>query len=130
MVNWDAVVSGAFSGGLIGAVASLIAPWSKWGIERHRLRYARRKEKLLIWRSNVSEITKIVGDPTIPVSIGILKDNTSFTQSVLFADIQPYLSSATIKGLKSLKADRDSQREAFRKVLSDLARLEKKWGII
>ena len=130
MISWDAVISGAFSGGIIGAIASLIAPWSKWGIDRHRLRHARRTEKLLIWRNNVSSIAAIVGDPVMPVSLGILKDNASFTQTALYADLQPYLRSSTSKCLKAMKSDREAQREAFRMVLSDLSRLEKKWGII
>lgn len=39
-----------------GAVASLIAPWANWGIEKRKLRRAGRVERIREWRAGASQL--------------------------------------------------------------------------
>lgn len=50
-----AVISGG-TGLVTGAIASLIAPWANWGIEKRRLTRERRIVRIAEWRAGVGDL--------------------------------------------------------------------------
>lgn len=50
-----AAVVGGVAGLATGALASVVAPWVNWGIERRRLRLERRQELIAEWRTGLAE---------------------------------------------------------------------------
>lgn len=49
------VVVAALSGGSVGAVASLLAPWASWGVEKRRDVRAHHRALIASWRSGLAE---------------------------------------------------------------------------
>jgi hypothetical protein len=60
---------GGGAGLITGALSSLIAPWSQWGVEKRRLTHQLRVEQVRTWRAGVEELRQIEDEvcPSHPV---------------------------------------------------------------
>ena len=111
------VVIPAISGLVSGAIASLVAPWVQWRIERKREKLAYKKEMIRRWREFLDRDF----------------DETEFSGTAVYSEIRPHLSSET---LQSIESDRITVRlgrggDVIRSlVLDDITRLEKEWDLI
>ncbi len=111
------VVIPAISGLVSGAIASLVAPWVQWRIERKREKLAYKKEMIRRWREFLDRDF----------------DETEFSGTAVYSEIRPHLSSET---LQSIESDRITIRlgrggDVIRSlVLDDITRLEKEWDLI
>jgi hypothetical protein len=116
------IVLAFLSGGVSGAIASLLAPWSQWGVEKRRLRLERRREIMegaRAWTADGLNRLRPVG-----------------TADTRFAGVRPYLSDELRKELAELgNSSLDPkpwvhQGHPFvRKVSDDLERLAKLWRL-
>ena len=104
--------------GLIGGIiGSLVAPWVHWGVEKRRMRQAKRRELVSSCRM------LLTGDI----------DRKTFRETEVYAKLRPHLYQLVIEAVESDDASDESQegKNAFKKkVLEDVARIEKEWILI
>ena len=109
-----------FLGGIVG---SFIAPWVHWGVEKRRLRQAKRRE--LINSCRVLLTTDI--------------DKKTFRETEVYAKLRPHLYKVVIEDIESDEAPKDiktgdshqDDMNAFKKkTLVEVARIEKEWVLI
>ena len=106
-----------FLGGVIG---SLIAPWVQWGVEKRRLRQAKRRE--LISNCRMLLATDV--------------DNKTFRKTELYSKLRPHLYQLVIEEVEKddtvVSGENETpQTDQFKnKVLEDMARIEKEWVLI
>ena len=99
--------------GLIGgAIGSLIAPWVNWGIEKRREKLNRRRKFIISWR-------RFIGSAEF--------NPQTFADTLTYTTLEPYLLEET-KALIENKADTDEQIK--RRLLKEITRIEKEWGIV
>lgn len=107
-----AIISGIF--GLIGgAVASLIAPWVHWGIEKRRDKMDRRR---------------VLIDNTRYAVSGDAFSRQGFRQSSPYSAIRLYLSEGLRNDVES--GAHSGEITLKRRIFEELAALEKKWKLI
>ncbi len=113
---------------ITGAMASLIAPWAVWGVEKRRLRYSSRKEL-------VRDLRDVLLDPP---------DRNEFRLMPVYSRIRPHLSKNVIETIEpktaglvneaftvSIGQGRHSGINQYSQLLlDDIARIEKKWSLI
>ena len=106
-----------FIGGVIG---SLIAPWVQWGVEKRRLRQAKRRE--LISACRILLATDI--------------DKKTFREAEFYLKLRPHLYQLVIDEIESddtavSREDAKPETDRFKKkMLEDVARIEKEWILI
>jgi hypothetical protein len=54
---WAAVIPVIISGLLGAGVASVVAPWSNWGVEKRRSDREYRRGLIMSWRNGIAELT-------------------------------------------------------------------------
>jgi hypothetical protein len=114
---WLPGVAGAIGGLITGVVASLVAPWSQWGVEKRRLR---REE-----RRNILEATRKL--------ISMLSDARSFRDTPEYARLRPYLSDKLrrdFEGEAIVVAVGQGRGSLAIWLLDEITQLEKKWGLV
>jgi len=107
-----AIISGIF-GFISGAVASLIAPWVHWGVEKRRDKMDRRRA--------------LIDNTRISLS-GNAFSRQNFRQSAAYSAIRPYVSESLRSNVESRAHGGDVTLRQH--VLEELAALEKKWKLI
>lgn len=140
----------AVAGLVGGAVASLIAPWIHWGIEKRKNK--REEQKNLI--KNIRELVIDVNKEQERINELIITNPDKFQEELkypkaityldalqrhhYFFAIKPFLSNTTLESLSNSKLYRLDDRgsglgqlpEPFLLVLDDISRLEKEWELI
>jgi len=107
----------AVVGFLAGLIATFIAPWVHWGIEKRRTRQSKRRE--------------LIGSCRMLLATDI--DRHTFRETEVYSKVRPHLSRSTIDGVEK---DTDpgvkgSEGPGFKeKILDELAELEKNWVLI
>lgn len=114
----------AFSGFIAGAIASLVAPWINWGIEKRKMRLEARREFISVARRDVTKGS----------------DKFKFREGTIYSRLRPYLSERTRKEIESDKitiqmsgrgsGEYSGPRHYARLVLDDIQALEKKWKLL
>ncbi|MCC7254378.1 MAG: hypothetical protein IT467_00425 [Dokdonella sp.] len=114
---WGVVVS-AVAGLISGGIASLIAPWVQWSIEKRRQLSTERRNKLKAWRGYLG---------------AVYRDQQQFQDSVEFSEMRPHLSEKTraaIEGRQiTVRVGRGGD-VVKGLILDDLAELERKWDLL
>jgi hypothetical protein len=111
-----------------GAIASLIAPWANWGVEK-------RKNKLLWRRGFINECKRKIGEDRFNPDM--------FRETSYYSNLKPHLSDKLQKEIerkryvpgKYLDSDKRAKimMEEFRvkkNLFEEIAFLEKKWGLL
>lgn len=120
MLDWNALVSGAVSGSVFGALASLIAPWVTWGVEKRRLKLASRRKSVAEWRQAVAQ------------SDGVKE----FRETAAYATMRPHLLRTLIERIESdtitiQQGGRGGGVNNFKPlVYDDITRVEKHWDLV
>lgn len=120
MLDWNAIIAGAVSGSIFGSLASLVAPWVSWGVEKRRLRHEARRGLVSQWRNAVTESA----------------DLASFRESTEYASMRPYLRRTIIERLESdtitiQQGGRGGGVNNFKPVVSDdITRVERYWKLV
>lgn len=115
---WAAVIGGV-AGLASGVVASLLAPWANWSIEKRRLKRQRRYGLLDRWRQGIA-------------SAEDADDHTTFLTTEWYETLRPHLSS---EARKQLEAERtwilpsDSGRGVRNSFTGEVDRIEREWGL-
>lgn len=117
-------VIGALAGLISGALASLIAPWINWGIEKRRLRLQDRKELVDRWRDMCMN-WRYHAPHNAPARLHLGLERS-------WISLKPKLKKSVLNEV--IKHDEQAityeQREQLASILlDDIARLEKKWGL-
>jgi hypothetical protein len=111
----------AVIGAITGAISSLVAPWANWGVEKRRLRQSRRAELVTQWRS-------ILGRPDF--------NRREFLQNPAYGPLQHLLQEKVREEIERpanhITIIRSSPVQDHDKslLLKEVARIEKKWGLI
>ncbi|NQT25280.1 hypothetical protein HQ585_07995 [candidate division KSB1 bacterium] len=129
---WLTVVLPSFFGLVSGTVASLIAPWIHWGIEK-------RKDTRAMRREFIDSLRQMI-------SIDDFNKGTNwndFSETIMFSQMKPYLSEAIKKELNpesyndhkvngpTIYGQSPIGRDTLRiRVLDEITRVEKKWDLI
>ena len=107
--------------GLIsGGIASLIAPWVHWGIEKKKLQYKKKRELIDEFKSYLKREDF---------------DRTKFVNSSNYFSIRKYLSPESIEILESINPPLygtvgDDPFGYIKPISIDINKLEKEWKII
>ncbi|SLG22561.1 Uncharacterised protein [Mycobacteroides abscessus subsp. abscessus] len=140
---------GGGAGLVSGAIGSLLAPWSTWGVERNRLKRERRTQLIAEWREGVDNLRQIESDAVVefpapripggPEGLRMLVDDGSpdpkeanVSRYHWYASLKPYLSSETAKVVDELAGTRIiNRKKSLPVVLSDeIVNIEKKWKLV
>jgi hypothetical protein len=116
-ISWLSGVAGAIGGLITGTVASLVAPWSQWGVEKRRLRREERRAMLEAARRLIS----------------VLSDARSFRDTPEYSRLRPYLSDklrGDFEGEAIVVVIGEARGNLAVWLLDEIAQLEKKWGIV
>lgn len=122
------MIISAVTGGIAGGIGSLVAPWANWGVEKKRIIYEQRREL-------IAKARMVLNKPLA---------NTDFRHTELYSRLRPHLSSRAITAIEgtrtndggeivrvSVGSGRGSGINTYAHlVLDELAKLEKKWGLI
>jgi hypothetical protein len=118
------IVIAAFTGGLSGAIVSLVAPWLNWGIEKKKMRLEAKRTLIKNLRSELGMLA------IAPAS------KQEFRSRVCYAQVRPFLQKKTIDFIESdsitvISGGRHSGADNFKSILlDDISRLEKEWELI
>lgn len=139
---------GGGAGLVTGAIGSLIAPWSQWGVEKRKLQRQSRVDLLAGWREGIAELRRIEDEvaPLIPVPLPgkrggghIQSDNG--TPDPLSADIgrmswyadslRSYLDEASRANIEEVRQQRIIDRkECLLDLLSaEVDKIERGWNL-
>ncbi len=121
-LSLEAIVSspgfiGAVAGLITGTLASLVAPWSQWGVEKRRLRREERRELL----QRARQLVTTFADP-----------QSSFRDTPEYSRLRPYLSPKLRKDIEGdaiIVTIGDGRGGVVIWLLDEFARIERKWGI-
>jgi hypothetical protein len=115
----DRFISAAF--GLAGGlVATFVAPWVIWCVERRKLQHQARTEKIAGWRAMILRVSNQANDDFGTLYLELHRD-------VDYLSLVPHLSNATHLILNSGGA---TDQEVFGALLADIASIEKEWKIL
>lgn len=119
-MDWTSVVAGALAGSASGLVASLVAPWVHWGVEKKRQRLSRRRQLVAEWRAALSRPQQV-------------KD---FRESATYATLRPHLPADLVRRIESDTIEiqvggRGAGLANFNAALLDeIAQVESKWKLV
>lgn len=120
------VVSGA-AGLVCGGLASLIAPWVHWGIEKRRRKLERLMSLVKSWEAMIARVFNLTLLDTVPTPGAALLAEPEFTS------LKPYLSPGTLQSLFArylIEGDISSTEPVWlRKVQKDIQATKAKWGL-
>jgi hypothetical protein len=114
---WTAIIGGA-AGMASGAVASLIAPWVKWGIEKRRLKRQRRYDLLDSWRAGIASM--------------VSTDHDDFIRTDWYETLRPYLREGRRTQLEkpgTVIVPSESGRGVKDLFTHEVDRIESGWGL-
>lgn len=113
----------AILGFVAGAIGSLVAPWVNWGIEQRREKRKRRLELVDSWRQYIENNFEW----------------SSFRNTAVFSHMKPYLSETMVKELDPVtECEKPTihgrsvigEDTLTKKLLDEIAAIEKKWNLI
>ena len=119
------IVIPAVAGLLSGAVASLIAPWIHWGIEKRRQQLAYRRELISGWRKMIQRVTRTQTSETMSLAYLLERYDE-------FYSLRPHLSQTVIVEIYSGRTHVAGATIPAGLVyaLEDIGRIEKEWGLV
>lgn len=146
----EEIATAAVTGLAAGGLASLIAPWAAWGIEKRRLRIVNRKDRIVEWRKGLGDlrraetldgvpVTQTVNDPgslaVRPQTRQVVPDPdlVDVTTKEWFATLKPELPKCAKKKVEQLAQQPLSQRKGVMvDYLADqITRIEtQKWKLV
>ena len=110
----------AIIGFLTGIVASLIAPWVQWGIEKKRSRTEYRRNQIKRWRETIESFDFI--------------GKVQFGNTSVYAEIRPYLDPEFLQAYEGGRTffvpGGRGPYPIKQKMLDAITQIEKKWGLI
>jgi len=141
-------IIGAIGGLISGTIASLIAPWSQWGVEKSKEKRAERRQRIedarkavLAAHAKTDQFAADLHAKKIDLTNAFPMANTYFdvlNQMGSFQPIRAHVGESVLDHLKTSKLLSLDDRGAplgempapFKSVLDDLARLEKDWKLV
>lgn len=120
-IDWSAIGAGAVSGSIFGAIASLLAPWSHWGVEKRRGRLEAKRQMIVDWRAAIEQRRG---------------DIKSFRETPSYASLRNHLPEELIQRFESKervihKGGRYAGLDYFAvRLLDEIARLEHEWELV
>ena len=110
--------SGLVAGLASGAVASLLAPWAHWSIEKRRLARQRKYSLLDSWRTGIASMET--------------EDHTEFLATPWYETLRPYLSASEREALEAPRTfyiPADTGRGVKDLFTGEVDRIEREWGL-
>jgi len=85
-MDFNSIIVSAVSGLIAGTIASLIAPWINWGIEKRKIKMNRRVEL-------IKNCKELINSENF--------DNYKFLNSSYYSDIKPYLNNELVDKIEN-----------------------------
>jgi hypothetical protein len=109
----------AVIGFISGILGSMIAPWVHWGVEKRRIRQAKRRE--------------LIGSCRVLLGTGL--DKKTFRETEVYSKIRPHLSRQVIDEIEEKDTGSSevtaTDTSRFRQnLLEEVARIEREWVLI
>ena len=112
------ILISAIAGLISGTIASLIAPWVNWQIEKVRTRSKYRKEKIKRWRKEIDESPSFA----------------EFLQTSTYTELKHRFSKEELKQFSHIWLDRNSKVDTEKSKLArfheEVNKIEKEWKLI
>jgi hypothetical protein len=116
----DIMTSGPVISAVVGLIGVVVGSRVQWGIEKRRSKLQYRREQLSSWRKAINSDF----------------DQKGFSESEIYSMLKPYLSKQLVKDIESIRCQGThflslTTGDPIRlRLLDEIARLEKKWGLI
>jgi hypothetical protein len=116
----DIITSAPINSAVAGLIGVVVGSQVKWGIEKRRGKLQYRREQLLSWRKAINNDFNQKG----------------FSEGEIYPVLKPYLSKHLVKDIESIRCQGThflslTTGDPIRlRLLDEIARLEKKWGLI
>jgi hypothetical protein len=119
MANLEVLVA-AVTGLISGAVGSLVAPWVNWRVQRVRDQTEYRRQQIKRWREAIHSFDFAT---------------SNFADTVVYAELRPYLDEAFRRGLESgrtfgVPARGRGDSATKHAILDAITERERKWRLI
>jgi len=114
----EVIISGIV-GLITGTIASLIAPWVQWGIEKSRSRIEYRRTQIKRWRDVIESFD--------------FDSGISFGDTSIYAEIRPYLETGFVnafEGRTFFASGGRGSNHVKHKLLDSVSKQERKWDLI
>jgi L-lactate utilization protein LutC len=109
----------ALIGLVAGTVASLLAPWVHWGVEKHRVKLENRKIHINEWEDMLKKLNEHCSDiQAFQTELKKKKHYAAFAEHVGQNKIESWLQEDT------------SAQVILQKLKTELSVLEKKWNLL
>lgn len=122
---------GAGAGLVSGSIASLIAPWVHWGIEKRRKKLEHRISLVKSWEAMIAGV--VAGTWGRPVNYTGASWGSLLLQEPEFSSLKPYLSRGTLESLFRVYLVEATIGWAepvwLRKVQEDIQAVKAKWNL-
>ncbi len=121
---WAAIVGG-FAGIVTGSISSIIAPWVNWRIERKRRLTEDRKEAIHGWREMIMGY-RFYAEHNKPSQLHLELERR-------WISLEPNLPASVIQrvtGYQERAISPEEREEFVTYMLVEVAKLERKWGLL
>lgn len=122
-MDLTAIATAALTGTAAGAVASLIAPWSQWGVEKKKLLHNDRVKKIKAWNVMIKKIIDEDIDPTDVDGYYELRDFLKETEIKIIEE--PKLKINNVIKIPQPRGLKSSQEASI--LFEGIKRAKKKW---
>ncbi len=113
------VIISAVVGLITGAIASLIAPWVQWGVEKSRSRVEYRRAQISRWRDAIESFD--------------FDSGLSFGDTSIYAEIRPYLEPSFVSSYEAgtiFASGGRGPNHVKQRFLDAVSKQERKWDLI
>lgn len=124
-MDWITFTSSIIVAAVSGAAASLLAPWSQWGVEKRRLREQARRELVRSWYELIEDYKNNNVSIVDHKNYATLRQHLT-SKVITSLEVKDSKNSITIEiGKRGISADRD-----LRAIIGEIRRIEKEWKLV
>lgn len=122
-MDWVGMLGTFVVPAIVGAVAGLLAPWSRWEIEKRLQRQSRRSHRVKEWRQEL--LPRLRSD----FWSGSSKTARDVLNSDQYQSLRPHLSASVVRKLEA-EATIYFGLDVRGLISDEIARIERKWRLV
>lgn len=121
-MSWNDIFVAGVAGAGTGVLASILAPWANWGVEKSRLRQKNRQRLTRAWYQMLDICEK---------------NKSDFSEHPAYKTLRPYLTPAVIKDIERsnhivaiMGAKGIAANHELKTLLDEIHRIEREWRLV